>query len=39
MWPYVLQSKWHFYIAKIAEGGDEHGGRLVCLGEGYLVVT
>jgi hypothetical protein len=37
--PHVLQSKWHFHIEKIAEEGDEHGGGLVCLCEGYLVIT
>jgi hypothetical protein len=37
--PHVLQSDRHFYIAKITERSDERGGRLVCLGVGYLVIT
>jgi hypothetical protein len=37
--PRVLQFKWHFYVAKTAEGSDERGGGLVCLGEEYLVIT
>jgi hypothetical protein len=37
--PYVLQSKRHFHIAKIVIKGDEHGGGLVSLDEGYLVIT
>jgi hypothetical protein len=35
----ILQSEQHFHIAKTAEGGDERGGGLVCLSEGYLVIT
>jgi hypothetical protein len=37
--PFVLQSERQFYIAKTALGGDERGGGLILLGEGYLVVT
>jgi hypothetical protein len=37
--PYILQSARHFHVAKTTEGGDECGGSLVCLSEGYLVVT
>jgi hypothetical protein len=37
--PCVLEPKWHFYIAKTTEGSDEHGGGLVHLGKGYLVVA
>jgi hypothetical protein len=37
--PRVLQSEQHFHIAKIAERSDERGGRLVGVGEGYLVIT
>jgi hypothetical protein len=29
----------HFYVEETAEGGDEHGGRLVHFSEGYLVIT
>jgi hypothetical protein len=35
----VLQFKWHFYVVKTTKGGDECGGRLVHLSEGYLVIT
>jgi hypothetical protein len=37
--PHVLQSEQHFHIAKIAQRSDECGGRLVYLGEVYLVIT
>jgi hypothetical protein len=37
--PHILQSEWHFHIAKTTERSDKRGGGLVCLGEGYLVIT
>jgi hypothetical protein len=37
--PCILQPEHHFYIAKTTEGCDECGGRLVHLGNGYLVVA
>jgi hypothetical protein len=37
--PCVLQSERHFHIAETIEGGDEHGGRLVHLSKGYLVIN
>jgi hypothetical protein len=32
--PHILQSEWHFHIAKATERSDKHGGGLVYLGKG-----
>jgi hypothetical protein len=37
--PRILQSERHFHGAITAVRGDERDGGLVCLGEGYLVIT
>jgi hypothetical protein len=37
--PRVLQSKRKFHIAKTTKRSNERGGRLIHLGEGYLVIA
>jgi hypothetical protein len=37
--PCILQCERHIHITKTTEGGDERGGGLVCISEGYLVIT
>jgi hypothetical protein len=37
--PRVFQSERHFYVAKAAKRSDKHGGGLVHLDKGYLVIA